>query len=168
MVRVIDGDTVRLANGTLVRYLGVNAPEIRRKVKRKWVYDPKPFSEEATSYNRKLVEGKKVRIEFDPEERDDRYGRLLAYVFVGPVFANEKMIENGLAKLYVIPPHIKYRARLRDAEQKAKAHRLGIWSVAKRRATRRFKKSHRQGGMTQEHSARPQKASFELFNSRRE
>ncbi len=131
--RVIDGDTVRLSNGTLVRYIGVDAPEVRRKVKKRWVYDPEPFSETATSYNRQLVEGKKVRIEFDPQERNDRYGRLLAYVFVGPIFANEKMIENGLAEVYLIPPHIKYRARLREAEQKAKMHRLGIWSVAGRR-----------------------------------
>ena len=45
--RVIDGDTIELANGQIVRYVGVNAPN-----------NGEPFEEEATEANAKLVSGK--------------------------------------------------------------------------------------------------------------
>ena len=64
--KVIDGDTIRLSDGRIIRYLGINAPELRKKVGDLWVYSPEPFAEEAARLNKKLVEGKKVRIEIDP------------------------------------------------------------------------------------------------------
>ena len=53
-----------------VRYLGINAPE-----------EGDPHAEEATLANRRLVEGKTVRLEFG-RSRQDKYDRLPAYVFV--------------------------------------------------------------------------------------
>ena len=45
--RVIDGDTLELANGQIVRYVGINAPN-----------NGEPLEEEATEANAKLVSGK--------------------------------------------------------------------------------------------------------------
>ncbi len=47
--RIVDGDTVVLHNGTIVRYVGITSPETGE-----------PFEKEATEANRKLVEGKIV------------------------------------------------------------------------------------------------------------
>ena len=69
--RVVDGDTVELADGRKVRYLGINTPERGQ-----------PFYQEATDFNAELVAGKKVRLEFDVDTID-KYGRTLAHVFVG-------------------------------------------------------------------------------------
>src|SRR3989442_7902281 len=57
---VFDGDTIQLADGTRVRYLGVNAPE-----------HGQPFATEAKRYNERLVLGKDVRFETRGQERDD-------------------------------------------------------------------------------------------------
>jgi len=90
--RVVDGDTIELTDGRLVRYIGIDAPEVRRRARpgdrewrtgggNRWVEDPQPFGHAATEANRALVEGKRVRLEYDVQTRD-RFGRLLAYVYV--------------------------------------------------------------------------------------
>lgn len=128
VVEVVDGDTIRLASGDRVRYLGIDTPEARIRVNGQWVDRPQPYAEAATAYNRALVEGKTVRMELDPSEFTDRYGRLLAYVFVGDLFVNEKMLERGLAKVYFIGPHRQYRDLFEKAAEEARRHRRGIWS----------------------------------------
>ena len=78
--RVIDGDTVKLADGSKVRYIGIDTPETRRRVWGGWMWAPEPYAKKAKEYNEELVFGKKVRLEFDKEKRD-KYRRLLAYVY---------------------------------------------------------------------------------------
>jgi len=99
VLEVIDGDTIKLSNGRLLRYIGLDTPETRIKKDGQFIYSPQPFGEEAKEYNRKLVQGKTVRIEFDVQNKD-KYGRLLGYCFVGDTFVNEKLIESGYAVLY--------------------------------------------------------------------
>ena len=132
VLSVIDGDTVRLSDGTRVRYRGIDTPEIRKKVGRHWVYDPQPYALEARRLNRTWVEGKVVRLEVDPAERHDRHGRLLAAVFVDSRFVNTALVEAGLARVYRRSPHGPYGDRLDQAEARAKHHRLGIWSEKRR------------------------------------
>ncbi|MFQ5580449.1 MAG: thermonuclease family protein [Nitrospiria bacterium] len=134
VLKVIDGDTIRLEDGRLVRYLGIDAPEVRRKVGGKWVYDPEPFSEEATALNRKLVEGKTVRLQIDPVRPRDRFGRLLAYVFVETdrkYFVNVEMLKQGLAKTHKLPLGTEHRKMLWSAEQMAWGNKRGVWSEKK-------------------------------------
>jgi len=88
--RVIDGDKLLLENGERVRLIGIDTPEIRPNDKAK--RDSKrtgkdletitKMGQEATKLVKGLdIEGKKVRLEFDVD-RKDKYGRLLAYVYV--------------------------------------------------------------------------------------
>ena len=70
MQRVIDGDTVQLTDGRLVRYVGIDTPEVRRRVGETWVLDPEPFAEVAMEANRRLVEGRRVRLEYDVQTHD--------------------------------------------------------------------------------------------------
>ncbi|MFA5271891.1 MAG: thermonuclease family protein, partial [Candidatus Omnitrophota bacterium] len=107
VVRVIDGDTVKLENGESLRYIGLDTPETRIKKGSRFIYAPQPFAIEAKKLNQKLVEDKYVRIEFDVEKKDV-YGRLLGYCFVGNTFINAKLIEEGFAVTFTIPPNVKY------------------------------------------------------------
>ena len=122
VVYIYDGDTVKLDNGERVRYLGIDTPEMN--------YNNPPaerFAEEAKRFNFNLVDKRKVRLEFDTVKRD-KYDRLLAYVYIDDVFVNAKMIEEGYAKVYIIPPNVKYADDFLDLQRKAKAGNKGIWN----------------------------------------
>jgi len=86
---VIDGDTLELSNGETVRLIGIDTPEVYssdkldRDSKRtgKDIETIIAMGKEASDFVRGLVEGKEVKLEFDVQKRD-KYGRLLAYVYV--------------------------------------------------------------------------------------
>jgi len=124
--RVIDGDTVKLEDDTVVRYIGVDTPEVRRRKAQRWIKEPEPFAEAATEANRRLVEGRVVSIEADVQPRD-RYGRTLAYVYVDGEMVNERLIRDGLAKLMTIPPNVRHVDRLRAAQEEARQAKRGLW-----------------------------------------
>jgi micrococcal nuclease len=122
VVKVVDGDTVVLSDGRTVRYIGIDTPE-----------HGQPYFDAARNFNRKLVLGKPVELEFDLE-RYDRYGRLLAYVFVRDekgrrVFVNAEMVRNGFARTYTKPPNVRYADLFVQLQEEARKHRRGLWSV---------------------------------------
>ena len=123
----MDGDTIQLSNGEWVRYIGIYAPELRHKVGTRWVEDPQPGAVEAYELNRRLVEGKQVRLELDVEQRD-RFHRLLAYVFVGNLFVNAELVKAGYAKVFLYPPNIRYHQLFFDLQEEAKIKRHGLWA----------------------------------------
>ncbi|MFQ5508185.1 MAG: thermonuclease family protein [Leptospirillia bacterium] len=125
--QVIDGDTVELVRKTKVRYIGIDTPEVRRREGRQWIFDPEPFALEAKAENARLVGGREIRLEFD-RERTDRYGRLLAYVYLDDMMVNEQMLLKGLARARAYPPNLHHQKRLKQAEARAKAAGVGIWS----------------------------------------
>ena len=129
VLRVIDGDTVELADGRKVRYIGIDTPEVRKRDNGHWVKAPDYFALEAMEANRRLVEGKPVELEYDVQPRD-RYGRTLAYVYVDGVFVNAWLVEDGYARLMTIPPNVKYVDRFRQALAQAKQRGVGLWASA--------------------------------------
>ena len=126
VIKVIDGDTVKLSNGRLLRYIGIDTPEVRIKKNGKFMYQPQPFSLEAKEYNRKLVEGKTVNVEFDIV-KEDRYQRLLGYCFIEGILVNADLIEQGLAVLYTYPPNIKHVKDFTKAQSRARKDKKGLW-----------------------------------------
>jgi micrococcal nuclease len=114
---VVDGDTIALEDGTRVRYIGLNTPERGR-----------PFYEEATEANRKLVKDQEVRLEFDTVQVD-QYGRTLAYVFEGETFVNLELLRQGYANVFTVPPNVKYEERFREAEREAREAGRGLWAT---------------------------------------
>jgi micrococcal nuclease len=120
--RVADGDTIQLTDGRLVRYIGVNAPEIDHARN-----TAAPFGFEAREYNIALVGTQRIRLEFDIERFDD-YGRTLAYVFLPDgSMVNEKLLQSGMAHCLYKMPNIKYEARLLKAQRAAMQERRGMW-----------------------------------------
>lgn len=121
--RVIDGDTIELADGRRVRYIGMDTPEmgdLRRS--------PKCFAKEATEENARLLDGKTVRLEKDISEMD-KYGRLLRYVYIGDVFVNDSLVRQGFARVDTVPPDVVHQQELLQAEQEARGQRRGLWNV---------------------------------------
>jgi micrococcal nuclease len=120
--RVTDGDTVELANGRPVRYIGVDTPEIDHASK-----TAQPFGHEARSFNVELVEGKPVRLEYDLERRDS-HGRTLAYVFLPDgSMVNERLLLAGLAFFLYKAPNTRYEDRLLAAQRRAMLEGRGMW-----------------------------------------
>lgn len=120
--RVIDGDTIELSDGRKVRYIGINSSE---------TVDPrKPvecFGKEAKVENKRLTEGKIVRLEKDISQHD-KYGRLLRYIYVGDVMVNEYLVRQGFAHAATYPPDVKYAEKFKEAETEARENNRGLWS----------------------------------------
>lgn len=129
--RVIDGDTIQLSDGRLVRYIGIDTPESRRLEGGEWIEDPEPFAAEATDANRAMVAGQAVRLEYDVE-RLDRHGRTLAYVYAGDRMVNEALVEAGFATVMTIPPNVRYAERFRAAAAEARRQGRGLWQASGR------------------------------------
>ena len=85
--RIIDGDTIEI-NGSSVRLLGMNTPERNQR-----------YYSEAKEFLEELVLNKTVRLESGKEEYD-RYGRLLAYIFLNGENINLKLVEEGFGNFY--------------------------------------------------------------------
>jgi micrococcal nuclease len=128
VVRAIDGDTVVVAFGRTrtetVRILGADTPEVK---------DPrKPvqcFGPEASAYTHtRLPPGRRVRIETDTETRD-KYGRLLAYVYVDGARYDDELLRLGYARLLIIPPNGRYARSMLEAELSARTARRGVWGA---------------------------------------
>ena len=123
VVRVVDGDTLVLANGERVRLIGVNTPETKHPTK-----PVQPFGPEASEFPRRAVEGRYVTLKFDREKRD-RYQRLLAYVYLKDWCLNEEVIRAGLGECVTRYPYdSSMKRRFRAAESEARVARRGIWS----------------------------------------
>ena len=119
--RIVDGDTILLANGRRVRYIGINTPETKHPYK-----GIEHMGEEASLYNKKLVGQKWVRLEFDIE-KIDKHDRLLAYVYQGDTFVNAELVRNGYAEVYFIPPNIKYQELFFRLQRQARENKRGLW-----------------------------------------
>ena len=124
--QVIDGDTIELINNERVRYLGIDAPEMRRKVNGRWIKIMESFAAEAYELNRGLVEGRSVRIELDREIRD-RYDRLLGYVFVDGLLVNAELISSGYVVVRIHAPNDRYADLFIKLQAEARAEGRGIW-----------------------------------------
>ena len=138
VIRVVDGDTLivtiderNLVEGqptgknktARVRLISIDAPESVKPD-----HPTEPWSIEATEFTERFVSEGHVRLRFD-RRRQDRFGRWLAYVYVGDQMLNEELVRAGLAKVKV------YRGdstvlggRLELAEQVAKKAKRGMWS----------------------------------------
>lgn len=122
--RVVDGDTIVVEiedKQEKVRLIGVDTPET--------VHPSKPveyFGREASEFTKLMVEGKKVRLEYDWQKRD-KYGRLLAYVYLEyGTFLNAEIIKQGYGFAYTKYP-FKYLEEFRQYEREARENKKGLW-----------------------------------------
>lgn len=126
--RVLDGDTVELESGQLVRYLMIDAPEVGA--------GEECFGAMAAQANADLVVGRRVELRYDAECRDD-YERLLAYVTVGGREVNSVLLERGYACVLHVPPNGEARLdEMQVLEARARAQQRGLWGACSPRPCR--------------------------------
>src|SRR3954453_4767668 len=122
----VDGDTVRVrtARGTeTVRFLGVNTPETHHPTKGVECFGP-----EAAAFTDRRLTGRRIELELDVEHRDV-YGRLLAYVIVDGRRFNDVLLEQGDARLLVIPPNGSHGRTMLAEELAARRAARGLWGA---------------------------------------
>jgi micrococcal nuclease len=121
---VIDGDTavVRIDDGRVehVRYIGIDTPESTPN------QPLQCFGHEAAAANERLVDGARIRLVPGAEPRDV-YGRLLAYVHVGRVFVNARLVKRGFARSLTIPPNDAHAPLFQRLEAAAGRRAIGLW-----------------------------------------
>ncbi len=119
---IYDGDTLLLEDGKKIRFLGINAPEIDHKG-----VESEFLAKASRRFLRTILKGHQVRLEYDTE-RQDRYGRLLAYVFLKDgKMVNELIVRKGLAHVMFNRKNLKYKNVLLENQRKAMKKKIGIW-----------------------------------------
>lgn len=130
VAKVVDGDTIELGNGKVVRFIGIDTPE---------TVDPRRpvgcFGKEASNETKKLLSGKEIILQKDVSETD-KYKRLLRYIFLTlengqTLFVNDYLVREGFAKVLTYPPDVKFNEQLRIAERLAKEGKKGLWGRCK-------------------------------------
>lgn len=129
IVKNIDGDTIDInLNGKTekIRMLCIDTPETHHPR-----LGVQPFGPEAAAYTAKILcVGKKVQIEPGIGNGRDKYGRLLAYIYVDGKMFNETLLEKGLARVaYIYAPNTKYVDEFYSIQKKAQQKGIGIWSI---------------------------------------
>ena len=131
VLKVTDGDTIHVryvGRDTRVRLIGVNTPEVP------W-YGGRGqcFGVQAGLYARRRLSGRAVRLTFDVAPRD-RYGRLLAYVYLGPELFNLTLVRLGYAVADPVRPDTAMAVQFASAEAVARTSGRGLWSACPGRA----------------------------------
>ncbi len=123
-----DGDTFRIklgGNEERVRLLMVDTPEMNYEEN-----DPMPYSQEAKDFTLNVLQNaEKIEVLFDIGPKTDKYGRLLAYVFVDGVLLQERLLLEGYAAVrYIHEPNNTLEDEFRKIEVQAKTKKINIWT----------------------------------------
>ena len=125
VVRVVDGDTFIVEYEGVeerVRLIGIDTPESVHPNEEKNT----AFGKEVSNYTKKMLTGKQVALEFDVEKKD-KYGRLLAYVYLDGQMYNKILLEKGYAQLSTYPPNVKYVEDFTNIQKQARTRKNGMW-----------------------------------------
>lgn len=121
VTRIVDGDTIEIEGGKIVRYIGIDTPETEHPTK-----GIECYGKEASKRNKQLVLGKKVELEKDISETD-KYGRLLRYLWLNGTLINEQLVAEGYALSSSYPPDTKHQNRFLEAQKLARSEKRGLW-----------------------------------------
>jgi micrococcal nuclease len=126
--QVVDGGTLMLGTGERVGLIGVNTPETVHPQKA-----VEAFGREASAFTKRMVEGKLVRLEFDPLSpgSGDGKDRTLAYVFLQDgTHLNAEIIRQGYGFAVSSSLPLRYQNEFRRLEGEAREQRRGLWAIS--------------------------------------
>jgi len=106
VIRAVDGDTLEVnfeEKTEKVRLIGIDTPESVHPDKERNTDAGKAAAE----HTAEIAEGKLAELEFDVQQRD-KYGRLLAYVYIDGEMLNKALLRDGYAVLSTYSPNVKY------------------------------------------------------------
>lgn len=136
--RVLRADTILLESGETIKLIGLRAfGDVSRKkrvnrdengfvIEERVAVEKTPV-EQSLDFVVELLEGKKIRVEFDVEQKDENF-RSLAYVFLvaDNTFVNAQILSQGHADLQIQAPNLKYATQLREAYRQGRAYTHGM------------------------------------------
>lgn len=126
VTRVVDGDTFRMGDER-VRLIGVDTPETKKPGS-----PVECFGRKASAFTTRVLDGEEVVLRFDVE-REDRYGRTLAYVERARdgFDLNAELIKRGYALPLTVPPNVARAEKYRELGARARDRGRGLWSACK-------------------------------------
>jgi micrococcal nuclease len=130
--QVVDGDTIVTETGERIRLIGVDTPENGYASKK----PTERFGKEAAEFTRRMVEGKRVRLEYDQANAVRGYTdttpqkRILAYVFLEDgTLLNAEIIRQGYGYALSKYPFARME-EFRRLEREARENRRGVWATS--------------------------------------
>lgn len=115
VIGIHDGDSITVLTGEneqmKIRLEGIDCPELKQA-----------YGQRARLATSELCFGKEVRIELKGK---DRYGRILAYIYVGKMCVNKELLQQGMAWHF---KKYNHDAELADLEVQARKSKLGLWA----------------------------------------
>ena len=153
VVKNVDGDTLVInLNGReeKVRMLCIDTPETHHPR-----LGVQPFGPEAAKFTEEtLYVGRKIQVETGIGDGRDKYGRLLAYIYVDGKMFNETLLEKGLARVaYIYPPNTKYVDQFYAVQKQAQDQGIGIWSIENYSKEDGFHKENAEAGSSSQKSS---------------
>ena len=123
----VDGDTAKFTiegEKETVRFLAIDMPETVKSGA-----PVEEYGKQASEFTcNALSSAKSIRLEFEEGNDRDKYGRLLAWVFVDDSLLQEDLVENGLAEVAYIYDDYKYTYKLDSAQRSAKNNKINLWN----------------------------------------
>ena len=124
----VDGDTFHVTidnEKQTIRMIAIDTPETVHPQK-----GEEPYGKQASEYTcNKVKNAKKIEIEYDENsDKTDKYGRIIAWVFVDDILLQKELIENGYAKVGYLYDDYKYTHILEESQELASINNIGIWS----------------------------------------
>jgi len=138
VTKIADGDTIWVRDnieypkGVKVRFIGIDCPESAapENYLEKTGKTNSTAGEQVANYVERLLKGKDVYLEFDVRT-EDKYGRLLAYVYLdgaGNEMVQEILLTNGFAQIDTVPPNVKFEERFYLLQKEAREKKMGLWA----------------------------------------
>ena len=130
--KCVDGDTIKIEiDGDIktIRMLAVDTPESVHPNK-----GVEYFGKEASNFTCETVKNaKKIEIEYDKNsDKEDKYNRLLVWVFVDNELLQDMLVQNGYAEVTYLYGDYKYTSLLQDHQAVAESKKIGIWDDEER------------------------------------
>lgn len=130
--KCVDGDTIKVEIGgeeKTVRFLAVDTPESVHPTK-----GVEYYGKEASEYTcSRVSKAKVIELEYDQgSDKEDKYDRLLAWVWVDSNLLQDELIKNGYAEVTYLYGDYKYTSLLQDHQKIAEASKIGIWNDKER------------------------------------
>lgn len=169
--KCVDGDTAKFkmkdGNIKTARFLAVDTPESVHPTK-----EVEEYGKEASNYTCDLLtKAKEIKVEYDKaSDKEDKYGRILVWVYADNKMVQEILLEKGLAKVAYLYENYEYTNNLKSIEQIAKDKKVGIWSDYDKNSDSSSVSSNMDATETEEKEMKKENISFidKLFDFLRE
>ncbi len=121
-VEAIDGHSLRLQDGTILRLAGIVAPDAQVRAEQ--------ASAEAARQALQALAAGRTLVAPIPSDRRDRHGRLLLHIADGEGrWLQGELLRAGLVRVWTQPDATERAAEMLALEAQARAERKGLWAL---------------------------------------